>query len=98
MGCVGMSMQDFDRCTPFEFSEIVTAWHRLHESRMHQSWEQTRFLITGIMQPFCKDRLNPRDVMVFDWDEKKPPKAVAKSTRERMEEIKRRLDHQNQGT
>lgn len=30
--------------------------------------------------------------MVFDWDEKKPPKVVAKSTRERMEEIKKRAE------
>ena len=98
MGCVGMSMKDFDRCTPLEFSEIAKAWHCHQEALMHMSWEQTRYLMTSIMQPSNSKKLNPRDVMIFEWDKKTPPKVVERSTRERMEEIRKRLNHQNQGT
>ena len=51
------------------------------------------------LQPYSSKRLRPQDIMKFDWDKKKtPPRMVEKSTRERMEEIRRRLIHQNQGT
>ena len=91
MGCVGMSLKDFERCTPSEFNAVVEAWNRHEEMLKKRSWEQTRTIAVWAMQPYCKKTLDPAKVMPFDWDKKNPLKKVEKSTRERMEEIKARL-------
>ena len=39
MGCVGMSLRDFDLCTPLEFEEIVEQWKRGQDAHMQASWE-----------------------------------------------------------
>lgn len=88
-----MSYDDFCRCTPSEFSAAAEAWNKIEESRMRRSWEQTRDLMMAMIQPYSKKPVKPTDIMQFEWDKKKPPKPVEKSTRERMEAVKSRLEN-----
>jgi hypothetical protein len=91
-GCVGMSLRDFERCTPSEFQRVWEAWQDREQRRERTSWEQTRLLCTTLLQPYSKKALRPRDVMTFPWDteEASPeetPAAPEKPTRE--EEMER---------
>jgi hypothetical protein len=67
-GCVGMSLQDFERCTPSEFKAVWDAWQDrvLHAERT--SWEQARMMCVSMLQPYSKKALRPQDVMAFPWD------------------------------
>lgn len=74
-------------------------WNKREEVLHRTSWEQTRDLMMAMLQPYSEKQLKPTDILRFEWDKKKtPPKVVERSTRERMEEIRKRLNHQNQGT
>ncbi len=86
---MGMSLQDFDRCTPLEFERIFEMWHEAQLLSFRTSWEQTRQLAVCILQPYAKKELTPTDVIEFEWDE---PKAAtpAKKTRKEREAEKRR--------
>lgn len=92
VGCVGMSLRDFDRCTPFEFTAIMTQWNKCRESEVRLSWEQTRFLAVTQLQPYSKKALRPEDVVTFPWEKKKGPAVMrGTSSRERMEKVAARL-------
>lgn len=83
---MGMSLLDFDRCTPPEFEKIFEKWHEAQELAVRTSWEQTRQLAVCILQPYAKKTLRPRDVMEFAWDQEKAPgKTHAKKTGKELE-------------
>jgi hypothetical protein len=84
-----MSLQDFERCTPLEFSRIVEFYQKREEDRMQLSWEQTRFLAVTNLSPFSKKALKPTDVIEFPWD-KRPEVRKGSSSYERMKEIEKR--------
>lgn len=65
---MGMSLQDFDLCTPLEFEKIFEKWRLRSDAAMRRSWEQTRQLAVSILQPYAQKPLEPRDVMRFEWD------------------------------
>ena len=97
MGCVGMSLRDFDLCSPLEFEEIVEQWKRGQDAHMQASWEQARFVAMASLQPFCKKSLKPSDITVFPWERKSSGDGAGmpdapKSTKERMLEMERRLN------
>lgn len=77
---MGMSLCDFEQCTPSEFQTIFDQWQKQTESLEHASWERTRFMCMSILQPYSKKVLTPKDVMAFPWDneqsseEEKPKK------------------------
>ncbi len=66
---MGMSLQDFDLCTPLEFEKIFERWRLQAESDVRRSWEQTRQLAVVILQPYAQQPLCARDVMKFEWDD-----------------------------
>ncbi len=86
-----MSLQDFERCTPLEFSRIVEQWQKREEERMKLSWEQTRFLAVTNLSPYSKKALKPTDIMQFPWD-KKTEVRKGTSSYERMTELEKRLN------
>jgi hypothetical protein len=90
-GCVGMSLRDFERCTPSEFKAVWEAWQGREQRRERTSWEQTRLLCTTLLQPYSKKALRVRDVMEFPWDTdvapEEAPAAPKQPTRE--EEMER---------
>ncbi len=70
MGCIGMSMDDFCRCTPSWFYKVYEAWHE-REQRLEQAgWERTRMQCLCMLQPYSKKKLQARDVMQFPWEVK----------------------------
>ena len=91
MGAIGMSLDDFCRCTPAEFRSVADAWHRAEERRERSGWEQTRMQCLCMLQPYSRRRMEPRDVMRFPWDseETQTEKLTTKEIRERFERVKR---------
>lgn len=63
-----MSIEDFCRCTPFEFSKIVEQWNSHQEILSRLGWEQTRFLAVAMLQPYSKKTLKATDIVVFPWE------------------------------
>ena len=90
---MGMSLTDFDRCTPLEFEKIFEMWHGAQEQAIRNGWEQTRQLAVCILQPFAKKELRPRDVMEFAWDQKPAGERRGKKrTREELEADKQHYE------
>lgn len=90
-GCVGMSVGDFERCTPSEFTTLVEAWQKHETALAQRSWEQARFIAMTNLQPYSKKALKPTDIVRFDWDEEKKKITGPPSTRKRMEEVIRKI-------
>ena len=87
MGCIGMSLDDFCRCTPLEF-EAIAAEYNNREQHYHQTgWEQTRFLALASLQPHTTHTLRPNDIMPLPWDYKTQPKASCNSTSHEVETV-----------
>ena len=86
-----MSLDDFERCTPFEFNAIAEQWQEAQDRASRTGWDQTRFLATAMLQPYSKKALKPTDAARFPWDDttKEVPKGT--SSRERMKEVAKRL-------
>lgn len=83
---MGMSLQDFDQCTPLEFEKIFEMWHEARQMSIKTSWEQTRQLAVCILQPYATKTLEPRDVMEFEWDQPEKPMPAKKTRKEREAE------------
>jgi hypothetical protein len=66
---MGMSMIDFERCTPTEFYAVYENWSRRQEQSEHAKWDRIRMVCMSILQPYSKKNLTPRDVLVFPWEE-----------------------------
>ena len=69
LGCIGMSMDDFCRCTPSEFRGVYAEWSELRELERRESWERMRMECLCSLQPYSKKRLSVGDVMRFPWDD-----------------------------
>ena len=88
---MGMSLQDFDLCTPLEFEKIIEMWHEAKQQSLRTSWEQTRQLAVCMLQPWSKRELRATDVMEFEWDCVGQSTAHPKSPEE-LEAEKRRYE------
>lgn len=84
MGCMGMSMDDFCRCTPSEYYAAYEAWHDAVDAAERGKWERVRMQCLCILQPYSKDKLKARDIMQFVWD-----KEVQTEIPEAKEELSR---------
>lgn len=71
MGCMGMSMDDFCRCTPSEFYEAYYQWHDMRERRERLVWETVRTQCLCSLQPYSKRKLKPSDIMTFPWEDER---------------------------
>ena len=84
-----MSLDDFERCTPSEFTRIYECWTE-HEKRLvREGWEQTRTLV-GFILPIYRSRKSAKQLLPFPWDQDEK-KAVPKggSTPEAFRELLR---------
>lgn len=88
VGSIGMSLTDFCHCTPHEFHCIYRSWER---TRMREPWERTRFLACCVLQPYSKKALKVTDVCRFEWETEEKKQVAAESTRERFEELKKKV-------
>ena len=95
LGCIGMSMQDFERCTPSEFKATFDAWNRGRERLERSEWERVRMSCLCALQPYSKKKLNATDIMKFPWEKQEANNERREETREevnaRYEEAKRRF-------
>lgn len=95
VGRIGMSIDDFCRCTPLEFSAIAESWNEGEQQRERAAWERARLQCTCMLQPYSKKKLKPQDVLQFAWDPSTGSgtgdgeKLSAKEIRERFEKVKK---------
>lgn len=54
LGCIGMSREDFERCTPFEFYKAWERWAEAKRDAERNEWERTRVLALFAIQPYAK--------------------------------------------
>ncbi len=98
-----MSVDDFCQCTPLEFQAVYEAWAGNERRKERGAWERTRMQCTTMLQPYSKKRLEPQDVLRFEWDREmqnaecgmrndaESEKLSAKEIRERFEKVKREM-------
>ncbi len=86
-GCVGMSISDFERCTPSEFTSIATRWRSMRDQDRKDRWERMRTLATVFLAPWTRKKLNPKEVIPLAWDKKDNPAQPERSTIERMKKM-----------
>lgn len=46
-------------------------WRENREEASRGDWERMRLLATMVMQPHCKNRLNPKKLLPLPWDKNK---------------------------
>lgn len=69
MGCIGMSLDDFERCTPLQFEAIYNNWQRRATMVDRGNWERARMECLCVLQPYSKKSIQAKDVMRFPWDD-----------------------------
>lgn len=70
-GCIGLSYGDFFRLTVEEFEAIYEAWRKRKESESRERWELMRMESAILIQPHVKERITPRRLLPFSWDDEK---------------------------
>ena len=89
VGDIGMSIDDFCRCTPAEFRAVADAWNKNKERMERSGWSRARLLATVILQPYSESPLGPQDVMIFPWEkEGQEEKLTTDEIWKRFEEVK----------
>lgn len=68
MGCMGMSKDDFCRCTPSEFYAAYDAWWQRETDLERGRWERMRMQCLCSLQPYSKKQLRAQDFMKFTWE------------------------------
>lgn len=86
LGCAGMSMDDFCRCTPSEFDEVMRAWHAREQRTERMGWEQVRTVCLFALQPYSKKPLEAKEIMRFAWDEEEEKAKAETLSREEIME------------
>lgn len=80
LGCIGMSLHDFEQCTPSEFRAVFDRWKTDRESMVRMGWEQIRMQCLCSLQPYSRKHLRAKDVMEFPWDNEKTEKTAEDMT------------------
>lgn len=91
-----MSRQDFERCTPQEFSQIVEQNNALEELRFREGWERTRIEVVSVANLFSKRPLNAKAAFPLPWDKGTKPTSLndtpkGTSSPDRAKEVMGRL-------
>lgn len=92
MGCIGMSRDDFDRCTPSQFYEVYRHWAERRRDEERSAWERTRVAALFAIQPHTRQQLTAHEVMPFPWDDgaAQREQLTAEETLERFEAARKR--------
>ncbi len=91
VGVIGMRLDDFDAMTLREFEAVADAHREHNEGIMRDAWERMRLHAGIVIQPHCKKKLSPKDLLSFPWDKKKSADEVPQLSREEHEARFRRL-------
>ena len=68
LGEMSMTWDEFMSYTPRVFGNKVKGFYRNLERGQQQSWEQTRWLATVVINPHLKKHIKPKDLATFPWD------------------------------
>lgn len=96
LGCIGMSRDDFCRCTPCEFHAAWRSWAERRQDTERGAWERMRLLGLIFIQPMSKKGITAHELLPLPWDgegkdEKKKQKAVSREDfNKRFEAAKKR--------
>lgn len=99
VGCIGMSHDDFCKCTFDEFESICKTWREMTDGQSRDAWERTRTIATIIIQPHVKKKITPQQLLPLPWDKEKQniqseaPELTAEEKRKRFEEVAHRLSN-----
>lgn len=91
---MGMSREDFERCTPLEFTKIVQAANEKTDALIKAGWEQTRVQVVSVANLFSKTPIDMKRVFPLPWDKGNELAAEVRkgtSSLERMREIEARV-------
>lgn len=98
VGCIGMSHDDFCKCTFGEFESICKAWREMTEGQNRDAWERARTVAAIVIQPHLKkgSKITAKQLLPLPWDKKQPPRSealqlTAEEKRKRFEELAHRL-------
>ena len=96
VGCIGLSLDDFSNCDYDEFEAICKAWREMTEGKNREAWERTRITAAICIQPHCKKKITPKQLLPLPWDKKRhgsgaQPELTPEQKRKRFEEIAHRL-------
>lgn len=69
-GCIGMSLRDFERCTPSEFRAVFDAWYGRAQALERSGWEQKlKSLRTALKQASAEKRASIQ-LDIVAWQQK----------------------------
>tara|TARA_R110001606_G_scaffold376176_2_gene534742 strand:- start:72 stop:377 length:306 start_codon:yes stop_codon:yes gene_type:complete len=73
---IGLKPSEFWDLLPRQFFLMQKAFYKKQEQRTQESWEQTRWLATFVLQPHMKKgkKLQPKDLAKFPWETDKEQK------------------------
>ena len=95
LGCIGMSRDDFERCTPAEFHQVWQRWAEARRDAERGEWDRTRVLALFAVSPYTKGSLRAHDILPFPWDDEQTEGRREEPSREelhaRFEAAKKRL-------
>ena len=94
MGRVGMSRQDFEHCTPSEFSAIVKEYRAREEALHRDGWERTRTQVVSVINLFSRKGVSAKKMFPLPWDgaeNRGAERTRGTSSPERMREIATRI-------
>lgn len=97
VGCVGLSVADFDRLTPDEFSAIADAWQQNRDNADRTAWEIARTSAAILIRPHITRSVTPERLLPLPWDkpaaeaQKKAPRLTKEQQDARFKEIVQRL-------
>lgn len=67
-----MSVDDFCRMTPPQFSLACQAADAREQARRREGWEQARLVAVAATAPFRRGRSDPRKLIPLPWDRQQP--------------------------
>lgn len=97
VGCIGMSYDDFCKCTFGEFESICKAWREVTDGQNRDAWERARTVAAIAIQPHIKRKITPRQLLPLPWDKApqrhkaETPQLTAEEKQKRFEDMARRL-------
>ena len=103
MGCMHMSLDDFQTLRPAEFIAAADAWQSSQDADVRRSWEIARTVAAILLQPHARRRLTVRSVLQLPWDapvatrsSQHAPALTREQQRRRFEEVCGRLEERQQ--
>ena len=67
---LGLSDDELYDLTPRSLDNKIRGFRKYNEQLSQNNWEQTRMIVHSCIVPHSKQRLKPKELMPFPWDEK----------------------------